>query len=317
MKASRIHRFGPPEVIELEELPRPEPGANEVLVRVEAAGVGPWDGWIRAGKSVLEQPLPLTLGSDLSGTVVALGAGVEKLSQGDQVFGVTNPRFVGAYAQYAVANAGMLATKPRRLNHEEAASIPVVAVTALQMLFDHAQVRAGQRVLIHGAGGNVGAYAVQLALRAGAHVVGTDRAQGALYAQSLGAQQVIDISGADFTRLVAPVDVVIDTVGGQIQTRSFSVLTSGGILVSSVSQPNAEEASASGVRTRFILVDVTSAALARIGELVDAGDLRTHLGPVLPLAEARQAHEMLEGLRPRVPGKIVLSVGDGAAPTLR
>ena len=313
MKANRIHRFGPPEVIELEEIPRPEPGENEVLVRVEAAGVGPWDAWIRAGKSVLEQPLPLTLGSDLSGTVVAVGKGAERFSQGAQVFGVTNPRFVGAYAQYAVANVGMLATKPSRLSHEEAASVPVVAVTALQMLFDHAQVHAGQRVLIHGAGGNVGAYAVQLALQAGAHVIGTGNAQGALYAKSLGAQQVIDIEGADFTRLVAPVDIVIDTVGGQVQTRSFSVLTSGGILVSSVSQPNEEEAKASGVRARFILVDVTSAALSRIAELLDAGDLRTRLGAVLPLAEARYAHEMLDGLRPRTSGKIVLSVGD--APT--
>jgi NADPH:quinone reductase-like Zn-dependent oxidoreductase len=309
MKASRIHRFGPPDVIELEDIPRPEPGENEVLVRVEAAGVGPWDGWIRAGKSVLDQPLPLTLGSDLAGTVVALGAGVEKLSQGAEVFGVTNPRFVGAYAQYAVASVGMLASKPRRLNFEEAASMPVVAVTALQMLFDHAKVHAGQRVLIHGAGGNVGAYAVQLALHAGAHVIGTDTARGAQYAKSLGAQQVIDIEGADFSRLVAPVDVVIDTVGGQVQTRSFSVLTSGGILVSSVSQPNAEEANASGVRARFILVDVTAASLSRIAELVQAGELRTRLGSVLPLAEARQAHEMLDGLRPRVSGKIVLSVG--------
>ena len=317
MKASRIHRFGPPDVIELEDIPRPEPGENEVLVQVAAAGVGPWDGWIRAGKSVLPQPLPLTLGSDLSGTVVALGSGITELPEGTQVYGVTNPRFVGAYAEYAVANVGMLAPKPRRLNHQEAASIPVVAVTALQMLFDHAKVQAGQRVLIHGAGGNVGAFAVQLALHAGAHVIGTDVAQGAVFAKSLGAQQVIDMTGTDFTRLVAPVDIVIDTVGGQIQTRSFSVLTSGGILVSSVSQPNAEEANAAGVRARFILVDVTSAALVRIAELLDAGDLSPRLGPVLPLAEARQAHEMLEGLRPRLPGKIVLSVDDSVPAALR
>jgi NADPH:quinone reductase-like Zn-dependent oxidoreductase len=310
MKASRIHRFGPPEVIEFEEVPRPEPGGNEVLVRVAAAGVGPWDGWIRAGKSVLEQPLPLTLGSDLSGTVVALGTGVEHLQEGAQVYGVTNPRFVGAYAEYAVAKVGMLAMKPPRVNWVEAASIPVVAVTALQMLFDHAQLHAGQRVLIHGAGGSVGAFAVQMALNAGAHVIGTDVGPGAVFAESLGAHQVIDTAGADFTRLIAPVDVVIDTVGGQVQTRSLSVLSSGGILVSSVSQPNAEEASASGVRARFILVDVTSASLARIAELVDSGALRPRLGPVLPLAEARQAHEMLEGHRPRPPGKIVLSVAE-------
>jgi NADPH:quinone reductase-like Zn-dependent oxidoreductase len=310
MKASRIHRFGPPDVIQLEDVPRPDPGANEVLVRVAAASVGPWDGWIRAGKSVLDQPLPLTLGSDLSGTVVALGTGVTGLALGAQVYGVTNRRFVGAYAEYAVATGGMLAAKPRRTNDQESASIPVVAVTAFQMLFEHAQVHAGQRVLIHGAGGSVGAFAVQLALHAGAHVIGTDVGQGAQFAKSLGAQQVIDTAGADFTRLVAPVDVVIDTVGGQVQTRSMSVLTSGGILVSSVSEPNAEEARASGVRARFMLVDVTSAALTRIADLVDAGVLRPRLGAVLPLADARQAHEMLEGLRPRPPGKIVLAVDD-------
>ena len=185
------------------------------------------------------------------------------------------------------------------------------------MLFEHAQVRAGQRVLIHGAGGSVGTFAVQLALRAGAHVIGTDVAQGTVFAKSLGAQEVIDMAGADFTRAVAPVDVVIDTVGGQVQTRSLSVLKPGGILVSSVSQPNTEEASAAGVRARFILVDVTSAALARIAELLDAGDLSPRLGPVLPLAEARQAHEMLEGLRPRLPGKIVLSVDDSVPAALR
>lgn len=317
MKAIRIHRFGPPDVVELENIPRPHPGENEVLVRVEAAGVGPWDGWVRAGKSVLKQALPLTLGSDIAGTVVELGTRVEKFSAGAEVFGVTNPRFVGAYAEYATASAETLAGKPRRLNYVEAASMPVVAVTALQMLFDHAQVHAGQRVLIHGAGGSVGANAVQLALRAGAHVIGTDVAQGAWYAKSLGAQQVIDIGVADFRRLVAPVDIVIDTVGGQSQTRSFGVLKSGGILVSSVSPPNAEEASAAGVRARFILVDVTSAALARVAELVDAGDLRPRLGPVLPLAEARQAHEMLDGLRPRIPGKIVLTVGDNTAAAIR
>ena len=288
-----------------------------MLVRVEAAGVGPWDAWVRAGKSVLEQPLPLTLGSDLSGTVVALGPGVERFAQGAQVFGVTNPRFVGAYAEYAVASVGMLAPKPRRLNYEEAASIPVVAVTAFQMLFEHAQVHAGHRVLILGAGGNVGAFAVQLALRAGAHVIGTDGSQGAVYAKSFGAQQVVDVAAADFTRVVAPVDVIIDTVGGGVQTRSLSVLKSGGILVSSVSQPNAEEAVASGVRARFILVDVTSASLTQIAELVDAGDLRPRLGLVLPLAEARHAHEILDGLRPRVPGKIVLSVGDSTRTALR
>ena len=132
MLAWRVHKFGPPEAMILERVPRPDPGPGEVLVDVHAAGVGPWDGWIRAGKSALPQPLPLTLGSDLSGTVAAVGSGISELAVGDQVFGVTNTQFLGAYAEYAVASAGMLAKKPGSLSYAEAASVPVVAVTAWQ-----------------------------------------------------------------------------------------------------------------------------------------------------------------------------------------
>src|SRR4051812_37854486 len=156
MKAWRVHEFGPPETMIFETVPRPDPGPGEVLVKVHAAGVGPWDAWIRAGKSALPQPLPLTLGSDLSGEVVALGSRISGLAVGDQVFGVTNPQFVGAYAEYAVAAAGMLAIKPSSLSYVEAASVPVIAVTAWQGLFDQARLEAGQTVLIHGAAGNVG-----------------------------------------------------------------------------------------------------------------------------------------------------------------
>jgi NADPH:quinone reductase-like Zn-dependent oxidoreductase len=310
MKASRIHHFGPPDVILFEEIAQPEPTAGEVLVRVEAAGVGPWDAWVRAGKSGLDQSLPLTLGSDISGTVAALGPGVSGFQIGDQVFGVTNPRFIGAYAEYAAARAGMLAPKPNRLTHVEAASVPVVAVTALQMLFDHAQVQAGERVLIHGAGGGVGGFAVQLALGAGAYVIGTEAKRGADYAKSLGAQEVIDIDSTRFEQVTEAVDVVIDTVGGNVQERSFSRLKRGGRLVSSVSRPDPKQAMERGVRAEFILVDVTTASLTRIGDLIDARKLSTLVGSVLTLAGALIAHEMLAGLRPRKPGKIVLEVGE-------
>ena len=157
MMAWRVHEFGPPNVMKFEKVLRPNPGPSEVLVKVEAAGVGPWDGWIRAGKSVLPQPLPLTLGSDLSGEIVSVGSGVSDLRGEDQVYGVTNPRFIGAYAEYAVASAAMVSMKPTSLTHIEAASVPVIAVTAWQGLFDQAQLKAGQTVLIHGAAGNVGA----------------------------------------------------------------------------------------------------------------------------------------------------------------
>ena len=166
MKAARIHNFGGPEVIVFEDVPRPMPATGEVLVRVAAAGVAPWDALIREGKSKVTPPPPLTLGSDLSGVVEETGPGVSQFIKGDEVYGATNPGFVGAQAEYAVASATMIARKPLRLSHLEAASAPAVAVTAWQMLHDYAHVQARQTVLILGAAGNVGAYAVHLAANA-------------------------------------------------------------------------------------------------------------------------------------------------------
>jgi NADPH:quinone reductase-like Zn-dependent oxidoreductase len=309
MKAARIHKFGPPDAIQIEDIDVPEPAAHEVLVRVAVASVGPWDSWVRSGKSVLPQPLPLTLGSDLSGTVAAVGKGVTDLAIGDPVFGVTNKRFTNAYAELAVASAAMIARKPAGIDHALAASAPVVSVTALQMLFDHAKVVAGQRVLVHGAGGNVGAYAVQLAKQAGAHVTGTAQTRSLDYVRSLGADAVIDTATTRFEDVVGPVDVVIDTVGGDLQKRSMAVLAAGGVLVSAVSQPDEAEAARRGVRAAFILVDVNREALTRIGALLAARKIAGRLGATLPLAEAKRAHEMLDDLVPRPPGKILLTVG--------
>jgi NADPH:quinone reductase-like Zn-dependent oxidoreductase len=155
MMAWRVHEFGPPDVMRFERVQLPGPGPGEVLVKVAAAGVGPWDGWIRAGKSALPQPLPLTPGSDLSGEIVAVGPEVSDLRVGDQIYGVTNTRFTGAYAEYALASAAMVSSKPTSLTYTEAAAVPVVAVTAWQALFDQAQLKPGQTVLIHGAAGNL------------------------------------------------------------------------------------------------------------------------------------------------------------------
>jgi NADPH:quinone reductase-like Zn-dependent oxidoreductase len=192
MMAWRVHEFGPPQVMKFERVRRPQPGPGEVLIKVEAAGVGPWDGWIRAGKSALPRPLPLTLGSDLSGEIVKLGHGVPELRFGDQVYGVTNPQFIGAYAEYALASAGMISNKPASLTHAEAASVPVVSVTAWQALFDHAQLKAGQTVVIHGAAGNVGAYAVRLAHHAGLQTIATVGTNDISLMRDLGANTVID-----------------------------------------------------------------------------------------------------------------------------
>jgi NADPH:quinone reductase-like Zn-dependent oxidoreductase len=308
--ACRIDRFGPPAVITLADIDRPTPGADEVLIRVRAAGVGPWDAWIRAGKSVLPQPLPLTLGSDLSGVITATGPGVTAFRPGDAVFGVTNPSFTGAYAEYAVANAGMIALKPAGIDDIDAASVPVVAITAWQALFDQANLVSGQTVLIHGAAGNVGAYAVQLARQAGLTVYATAGTRDVEYVRCLGAQTVIDYRTSRFEDTVRDADAVIDLVGGDAQTRSFAVLKPGGALISAVSQPDQALATRHGVKAAFFLVSVTTAGLDRIAAMLQRGTLKTTIGAVLPLASARTAHEMLEGTRPHPRGKIVLRIAD-------
>ena len=309
MMAWRVHEFGPPDIMRFERVPRPNPGPGEVLVKVEAAGVGPWDGWIRAGKSALPQPLPLTLGSDLSGEIVGMGPGVSDLRVGDQVYGVTNPQFIGAYAEYAVASAAMVSRKPTSLTYIEAASVPVIAVTAWQGLFDQAQLKAGQTVVIHGAAGNVGAYAVQLACRAGVRTIATVATDDIPFVRNLGADTVIDYRTQRFEDEVRDADAVIDLVGGETQKRSFRVLRRGGKLISAVSRPDQHLAQSHGVEAAFFLVNVTTQYLAEIAGLVDGGKLRTRVGAVLPLADAREAHLMLERVRPQPKGKIVLTVG--------
>src|SRR6185369_14863281 len=228
MQAIRIHHFGDVDALVVEDVPRPAPGEGEVLLRVKAAGVGPWDALIRSGKSVLPQPLPLTLGSDLSGVVYSVGPRVERFKIGDEVFGVTNERFTGAYAEYAVAKATMIAHKPKTLNYTHAASVPVVAVTAWQMVFEYAGVAPGQFVLIHGGAGSVGAYLLQLAKRAGAMVVTTAAAKDTSYVRGLGAYGVIDYGVKRFEEQLKDVDAVLDTVGGDTLERSYGVLSVGG-----------------------------------------------------------------------------------------
>jgi NADPH:quinone reductase-like Zn-dependent oxidoreductase len=305
MKAVRVHAYGGLDALTYEDVLRPAPGPNEALVRVAAAGVGPWDAWVREGKSVLPQPLPLVLGADLSGTIEALGPQVTGLDLGDEVYGVTNARFTGAYAEYAVAGSTMIARKPMRLSHVEAASMPVVASTAWQMLSEHAQLQAGQRVLVLGAGGNVGSYAVQLARLAGAEVIATAFAPQADYVRSLGASTVIDPRTGSLGPFAQRIDAVIDTVGGDAAVQSFETLRPGGILVSAVAVPDQELAAQRGVRAVFILVSVTTAGLVQLAGLIEAGKLRTNIGEVLPLSDARTAHQMLAGRKHRS-GKIVL-----------
>lgn len=310
-KACRVHEFGGPEVIRFEAQDALRPRDGEILIRVKAAGVGPWDGWIRAGKSALPQPLPLTLGADLAGVVEAVGPNVTSVARGDAVFGVTNPQFTGSYANYAIAATAMIARKPVSITNVAAASVPVIAVTAWQALFEEAGALRGQSVLIHGAAGNVGAFAVQFARQAGIRVVATCSQQDLAFVRGLGAEEVFPREGAPFESQARDLDAAIDFVGGEVQTRSFAVLRSGGVLISAVSQPDQTLAAARSVKASFFLVNVTTERLQTIARMLETGSLVTTIGTVLPLSEARTAHEMLDGIRPKSRGKIVLYVADG------
>ena len=304
MTAMRIHAFGGPEVIREDAVGVPTVGDDQVLVKVLAAGVGPWDGWIRAGRSVLPQPLPLTLGSDIAGVVVAAGPGVQALRPGDAVYGVTNRRFTGGYAEYAACAEATLSAKPRALSFIEAASAPVAAVTAWQMLFQHGRLGVDQRVLVHGARGSVGRYAVQMARRAGLLVIASG--EPALHDEllALGAHQAVELGQPSGPG----VDAVLDLVGGGSQAGLFAWLRPAGRLVSAVSAPDPALAERHHVHAGFMLVDVHAEALSAITALFEAGALSPWVGPVLPLHEALRAHAMLEGRAPRPRGKIVLDV---------
>jgi NADPH:quinone reductase-like Zn-dependent oxidoreductase len=302
VKAARIHSFGPPDVVVVEDVPMPSPGLNEVLVRVMAAGVATWDAIIREGKSKVSPQPPLTLGSDFSGVVEKVGPGVTGFAPADEVYGVTNPQFCGAQAEFAVAASGMVARKPQSLNHVEAASAPVIAVTAWQMLFQYAQAMRGQTAMVVGAAGNVGAYAVQMAVDAGIHVVAIAHLDDEDLLRSLGVKSIIDSSTHAFEQDLPQVDAILDTVGGSTLQRCVAALKPGGKLVTSVStQPLPAEAI-------FFYAEVTTARLQTLTTLFDARRITARVGSILPLSEARQAQLMLAGA-PHKSGKIVLQVG--------
>lgn len=307
MRAVQVRAFGGIEQLHLSSVPVPTPGRGKVLVRVGAAGVGPWDALIREGRSKLALTLPVTLGADLSGVVVQVGDDVKDLAPGNAIFGATNDRFVGAYAEFALADASRLARKPERLGFIEAGGIPVVAVTARSMLFDYGGLQSGQRVLVHGAAGAVGNLVVQLAHGASAKVIATCRARDVAFVTEMGADEVIDVEATDFALAAKPVNLVIDTVGGETQRRSFDVIAPGGRLVSVVSVPDEALAAAARVQAHYFIVDVRRPALHELGALFADGALRANIGEVLPLAEAPLAHEMLAG-RPHRRGKIVLDI---------
>jgi NADPH:quinone reductase-like Zn-dependent oxidoreductase len=305
MKAVRIHRFGGPEVLVIEDVPVPTPGEQEVLVRVAAAGVAPWDPLIREGRSEVSPQPPLTLGSDLSGVVESVGKGVSGIAAGDEIYGVTNPQFCGAQAEYAVAAAGMIARKPSSLDFIEAASVPVIAVTAWQMLFEYAQAKRSETVMILGAAGNVGAFAVQMAINSGVRVVAVAHAKDGPLLHALGAQEIVDSAVRDFEKNLPQVDAILDCVGGSVVELCLAALKPGGKLVTVVSTQSLPQHP--DVHPVFFYAEVTTARLRTLTTLFEERRIAGRVGSVLPLDDARTAYQMLAGA-PHKPGKIVLQI---------
>jgi NADPH:quinone reductase-like Zn-dependent oxidoreductase len=304
-KAVRVHAFGGPEVLRYEDAPRPTPGPGELLVRVRAAGVNPVDAGVRAGRfGDFRARLPLVPGFDVAGVVDEVGEGVEAFTEGDDVYAMLDLERGGAYAQYVIVKVAEAAPKPETLDFLEAAGVPLVALTAQQALFDTAGLQAGQTVLIQGGSGGVGSYAIQIAKAAGARVIAVASARNQAYMKALGADVTVDYERQTFEDVARDVDVVLDTVGGDTQARSFAVLKRGGHLVSIVGRPPQDVAEQRGVKASGILVRANGAQLAAITRLFDDGRLVAAETSELPLERAREAHEQIETGHTR--GKVVL-----------
>lgn len=304
MKAIRIHQYGGPEVLAQVEMQRPTPGPDEVLIKVEAASVNPFDWKVRSGymKDFLPLIFPATLGWDVSGTVEEVGADVTGFTRGDEVYARLEAG--GGYAEYVVGKETIVARKPRTLDHVHAAAVPTAGLTAWQALFEVAQLRPGQKVLIHAASGGVGNFAVQFAKAKGAYTIGTASSRNQALLRELGVDKTVDYQKTHFEDAVRDVDVVLDTIGGETQERSFKVLKKGGILVSIVEPPSQELAAKYGVRAMFYSSHASSSDLSEIAKLIDSGNVTPVVETVLPLAEARRAHELSQSGHAR--GKIVL-----------
>ncbi|GAA5171983.1 NADP-dependent oxidoreductase [Pseudonocardia eucalypti] len=312
MRAVVLDRFGDADALAMSQRPVPEPLPTEVRVRVEAAGVNPVDWKTRAGDGmahVMGDP-PMVLGWDVSGVVDKIGPGVTRFAVGDPVFGMPwFPRRAGAYAEYVTAPSRHFAARPARLGAMEAAALPLAGLTAWQSLVDIADVQRGQRVLVHAAAGGVGHLAVQIAKSRGAYVVGTASSAKHRFLGELGLDEVVNYQGTRFEQVVEPVDVVLDTVGGDVALRSLDVLRPGGLLVcvqARTATAAIEAAPSRGVRAVPMLVEPDGHALEQLAALVEAGELRPVVERGYPLAEASAAHRQAEA--GRTTGKIVLTI---------
>jgi NADPH:quinone reductase-like Zn-dependent oxidoreductase len=306
MRAVRIHTFGGPEVLTVDHVEVPALKLGEILVKVGAAGINPVDYKIRQGgyHKVSEAQLPVTLGRDICGIVVA-SADSEICHTGDAVYALLDWN-LGGYAEFASLPAALCAPKPATLPIMESAAVPLAALTAWQGIFDHGELQRGQTILIHGGSGGVGHFAIQFAKNRGAHVLATAAKGDADFVRRLGADVVIDYTSQRFEEVASDIDVVYDLVGGDTRERSWRTLRRGGILVSTLGQPEESNAQNYAVRAKGYVTQPNRAQLMRISRLIDAKRVRPAIHRTFPLEAAREAQSFLEESHTR--GKIVLTV---------
>jgi NADPH:quinone reductase-like Zn-dependent oxidoreductase len=310
MKAVVIHEYGGPEVLKYEDIPRPEPNDDQLLVQVVAAGVNPVDGMIRSGMFAKEgnRAFPIILGGDVAGVVEKVGSKITKFKAGDPVFAYVSLDNSGGYAQYALVTEREAAPKPKSLTYVEAAAVPIVAMTAWQALIDTAKLKSGQTVLIHGGSGGVGSFAIQIAKARGAKVIATASTANQDFLKQLGADVAIDYTKQKFEDVAKDVDVVLDSIGRDTLARSYGVVKKGGIIVSLVARPKESDLEKHGIRGAALNVEPNSEELAAIGKLIDDKKIRVILSQTFPLSEAMKAQEQVATGHTR--GKVVLKIAD-------
>ncbi len=308
MKAIVIHQNGGPDVLKYEDAPRPQPKDDEILIRVMAAGVNPVDAFIREGRfHAATAGFPLILGMDVAGLVEETGSKVTKFKKGDAVYAYLGIDEQGGYAEFAVTKEDHAALKPKSIDFEHAAAVPLAATTAWQAL-DKADLKADQTVLIHGGSGGVGTFAVQIAKARGARVIATASAANQDLLKQIGVDQPIDYTTTKFENIVKDVDVVLNGVRGDSLTRSYGVVKKGGIIVSITGPPDPIELDKHGIRGTGMGAHPDAKILEELAKLIDSKQITPIVSVVLPLADAAKAHEQIASTHTR--GKIVLKVAD-------
>lgn len=310
MKAAQINEYGDASVITINEVSIPSPTDNQVLVRVQAVSLNPFDSTVRNGymKEAIPLTFPVTIGGDIAGVIESIGSEVTGFSVGDIVYGQANvvAGDGGAFAEFAVTNPNHIAKAPTNLPVTEAASLPLVGVSALQALTQHIDLQPGQKIFIHGGAGNIGLVAIQIAKYIGAYIATTATSEDIEAVKRLGADEVIDYKTQDFAKILENYDAVFDTVGGEDFNRSLNILKPEGIAVSMVAQADETIAKGLGVNTISQMTQITAAALDELTKLVEAKVIVPHIGKVFPLEEIRNAFEAREN--GAVHGKIVIEL---------